>query len=120
MSKTPFSTASADGGDLVAALQSLAGSGSTYTPKTLPAAKAAPGIPSRTGSSPPIQSVATTGGGGVASPITEKAVNGREYWPERTLKSTDGLIYAKYKPLKTLNTTDANGADVVFKFNAPT
>lgn len=62
-------------------------------------------------------------GGGIASPLTEKTkvVDGKtlpdnELWPQGHT-SSDGLFVLP--AWKTLNLTDANGAEVVFEFADP-
>ena len=62
-------------------------------------------------------------GGGIASPLTEKtrAENGkqvpdRDYYPEALLPTTDGLVWARWRGIKTVRMTDANGAEVVMEY----
>lgn len=62
-------------------------------------------------------------GGGIASPLTEKtrAENGeqvpdRDYYPEALLPTTDGLVWARWRGVKTVRMTDANGAEVVMEY----
>ncbi len=64
-----------------------------------------------------------SGGGGIASPLTEKTkvvnnktVPDRDYWPQGLL-SSDGLFVLP--AIKTLNLTDANGAEVVIQLADP-
>jgi hypothetical protein len=63
------------------------------------------------------------GGGGIASPLTEKtrAENGkqvpdRDYYPEALLPTTDGLVWARWRGVKTIRMTDANGETVVMEY----
>jgi len=58
-------------------------------------------------------------GSGIASPLTETAYTDRQYHPDQTLLSTDGLLSFKVKPLKQLTQKDANDAEVVQIFAAP-
>jgi hypothetical protein len=65
---------------------------------------------------------AAAGGGGIASPLTEKTVTvdgktvpDREYWPGLT--SSDGLFILP--AIKTLNLTGANGAEVIVELASP-
>lgn len=62
---------------------------------------------------------APSSGGGIASPLTETAYTDRQYHPDQTLLSTDGLLSFKVKPLKQLTQKDANDAEVVQIFAAP-
>ncbi len=62
-------------------------------------------------------------GGGIASPLTEKtrAENGkqvpdRDYYPEALLPTTDGLVWARWRSVKTIRMTDANGETVVMEY----
>ena len=105
--------------DLRGNVLALVGSSVTRKGKRLSAPKSDTPIPARVGTSARIVSETGSGGNSIASPITEDATGGREYWSESPLKSTDGLIYAKYLPLKALNTKDANGVTVVFNFEQP-
>lgn len=59
------------------------------------------------------------GAGGVASPLTEPDYTAREYWPEQTLTSSDGLLSFRLKPIKKLVQADANSAEVVQQFAQP-
>jgi len=100
--------------DLSSDLASLSAGTVSTANKVLPAAKQPTPIPERVGSSPRVKAAT---GGGIASPVSETA--DREYWDAKTLISTDGMIYAKFKPLKKLTMQDAAGADVVFNFLNP-
>ena len=80
-------------------------------------------LPARRGVGEPRQAEAVGGGGGVASPFTEKTkvvdgktVPDREWWPQGSL-SSDGLFV--HPAWKRVNMTDANGDDVVFDFANP-
>ena len=62
-------------------------------------------------------------GGGIASPLTEKLIGSggklvpdREYWPAG-MTSSDGLFVLP--AIKTLNLTDANGAEVQIMLGNP-
>lgn len=68
----------------------------------------------------------TSGGGAIASPLTEttiligpNTVPERTYYAERTLTSTDGLFSFKVKDIKSQKFTDANDAEVVLNFADP-
>ncbi|WP_017516569.1 hypothetical protein ACQCLI_05110 [Pseudomonas nitroreducens] len=58
----------------------------------------------------------TSTGGGIASPLVEQNTNLREYFPEEYLKSTDGLMWSRARPLKKIVMLDANGDSVVMEF----
>lgn len=67
-----------------------------------------------------------TGGGSIASPLTESTVvigvntvPERTYYAERTLTSTDGLFTFKVKDIKSQKFTDANDAEVILNFADP-
>ena len=79
-------------------------------------------LPAKRGVGTP-RAAESVGGGGVASPFTEKTkvvggktVPDREYWPQGHL-SSDGLFV--WPAWKRVNMTDANGDDVVFDFADP-
>lgn len=58
-------------------------------------------------------------GGGIASPLTETNYGDREYWAEKTITSSDGLLSFRLRPIKSISQTDANGAPVVQLFADP-
>lgn len=62
------------------------------------------------------QAPAAGKGGGIASPLVEQNTNLREYFPEEYLKSTDGLMWSRARPLKKIVMLDANGDSVVMEF----
>jgi hypothetical protein len=60
-----------------------------------------------------------TAGAGIASPLTEAAYADREYWAEKTITSSDGLLSFRIKPIKKIIQADANDAEVVQLFADP-
>lgn len=60
------------------------------------------------------------GAAGIASPLTEADYSSRQYWPDQTITSTDGLLSFRIKPIKQLTQADANGAEVLQVFAEPT
>ena len=62
---------------------------------------------------------ATAGGVGIASPLTEADYDTREYWDEKTITSSDGLLSFRIKPIKKIVQADANAAEVVQLFADP-
>lgn len=54
-------------------------------------------------------------GGGIASPLTEQP-DTREYFDPVTLPSSDGLLWAQWRPVKRLVMKDANDNDVTMEF----
>jgi hypothetical protein len=60
-----------------------------------------------------------SGGGGIASPLTETAYANRTWHSEKVVVSTDGLFSMKIKPVKTIGFTDANGDAVTIEYKAP-
>ncbi len=102
--------------DLTAALHALteqANGHTTRVDKSLPAAKVAPLIPERVGTSGPITSGT---GGGIASPLTETAFVDREFY-ESGWKTTDGLF--TLPAIKKLVMKDALKNEVVLNFKEP-
>ena len=73
-------------------------------------------IPASAGKAPNGSPAAGTGGGD----LTEKDFNERTYHPQRTMNSTDGVITWLFKPVKSLQMTDASGKTVVLTFAEPT
>lgn len=54
-----------------------------------------------------------SGGGGIASPLTEKS---REYHESKLVSTFDGLAYFIVRRTARLTMTDASGAEVVMEF----
>lgn len=119
MSKSSsYGSGSGEGGDFQVAFESMT-FGSWQPPeKKLPAAKAAPAIPARTGASGPIVKASGTGGG-IASPLTEVAYSERTFFSLHTTTSPDGLFTLSFYPLKSIRLLDAASAEVVFNFKEP-
>jgi len=62
-------------------------------------------------------------GGGIASPLVEKsktvegkAVPDRDYYDQVLLPTTDGLVWVRWRSVKTVRMTDANGENVVMEY----
>lgn len=62
---------------------------------------------------------ASTGTGGIASPLVEPNYDARLYYDEVTITSSDGLLTMKIKPIKQVTSQDANGAEVVQIYAQP-
>lgn len=65
---------------------------------------------------------ATSAGGGIASPLTEVAIDGvgdREYWPAMIQETTDGLLSFEVKPIKKWKFLDADGNPVALNIAKP-
>ncbi len=106
--------------DLTEALRLLTEGGAGQTSreeKTLPAARVAPAIPARSGSSPPL---ARGSSGSIASPLVETAYSGRNYWSSQIITSTDGMITWQIEPIKKMYFTDANSSTVEIDYAEPT
>lgn len=56
---------------------------------------------------------ASSQGGGIASPLTEKS---REYHESKLVPTYDGLAFFQIRRVKRLTMTDASGAEVVMEF----
>lgn len=63
--------------------------------------------------------VVPSGGAGIASPLVEQDYNARQYWPEQTLVSVDGLLSFRIKPIKEFTQLDANTLEVKQQFAQP-
>lgn len=62
-------------------------------------------------------------GGGIASPLIEKsktvagkAVPDRDYYDQVLLPTTDGLVWVRWRSVKTVRMTDANGEEVIMEY----
>ncbi|MCE4070111.1 MULTISPECIES: hypothetical protein [Pseudomonas] len=58
-------------------------------------------------------------GGGIASPLLETDYTKRTYHPEIEVKSTDGLLSWKMKPIKEVYLRDAGNAEVKMIYAQP-
>ena len=85
---------------------------------TKPVDRPAPrGAASRVVSAAPPPGAAKGGsGGGIASPVTEIDISGREYW-SAGWKTTDGLFV--FPAIKKVMMADDNGEPVEFRFANP-
>jgi hypothetical protein len=86
------------------------------TLRTVPPVGAVPVTRGRGTYTPP----PATGGGGIASPLTEQDYAQREFHPSRYLQSADGIFVWEIKPPAKIVMTDANGATVEQVFAVPT
>jgi len=87
------------------------------TPPTLRREEPRGGIPSARGyAQSNYQPGSSTGGGGIASPLTEQHFSTREYWGTG-IPSSDGLFL--YPAPKKVKMTDATGAEVIFDYADP-
>lgn len=57
-----------------------------------------------------------SGGGGIASPLTEQNYSKREFWPGGSM-SSDGLF--NFPAIKTMELTDSAGATVIINLAQP-
>ncbi|PTQ70348.1 hypothetical protein [Pseudomonas sp. GV071] len=73
-------------------------------------------LPAQRGSAPYVAPKSAATGGGIASPLVEPTATTREYFPSAMIPTTDGLAWARFKSVKKVNMTDANGAEVVFEY----
>lgn len=96
--------------------------------KTLSAREASGGRPATRGSATwdPATPAAAGGGGGIASPLTEKTktegaatVPDRDYYGTVVVATSDGIFTMEIKPIKTIKLADADGADVVVNLAEP-
>lgn len=118
MTTNSFSSFVGEGGDFIAAFESLTFGQTTRKNTSLPPAATPPAIPARSGTSLPIAKPVATGGG-IASPLTETAYASRTWHAVKTIVSSDGLLHLRVKPIKAVTFTDANGATVVMDYKAP-
>lgn len=90
------------------------------TPKPgLPPVEPRGGVPATTGRGTYTAPAGGSSTAGIASPLTETNYGDREYWAEKTITSSDGLLSFRLRPIKSISQTDANGAPVVQLFANP-
>lgn len=89
--------------------------------KTLRTVDPVGGVSARRGSG--VYQAPAAAGGGIASPLIEKTraeggqqVPDRDYYDPVLLPTTDGLAWLKWRSVKTVRMTDANGEDVVMEY----
>ena len=103
--------------DLTEALRAMTESAqgqTTRVDKSLPAARPAPPIGERSGSSGPI--IGLGAGRSITSPLTEEDIAAREYYTDGWTTS-DGLF--TLPAVKKIVFTDAVGSEVIFNFAEP-
>ena len=92
-------------------------SGVSYEPAVAESLPAATPIPPRVGeATAPTPAVGGAGSGGIAGPLSETDYTDREWHPERTLTSSDGVLTIRFRALKQIKMLDANGAELVFEY----
>ena len=74
-------------------------------------------LPAERGTGRPAAS-AEADGGGIDSPLSEDKTK-REYWPDSSISSSDGLFVIVYRPYKKRVFVDAAGRLVEFQYPAP-
>lgn len=85
------------------------------TLRTVPPVGAVPATRGRGTYVPP----PATGGGGIASPLVEASYAEREWYAEKTITSSDGLLSFRMRGIKQLRMLDANDAEVLMQFAEP-
>jgi len=101
------------------ALNKLIDRESTWYTKLDETAPATP-IPASRGVGRPAAGNSAAAGGGISSPLKEKAYSDRTYYEDYSLETSDGIFTLIVKPVKTLTFYDAAGEKVVFEFEEPT
>lgn len=102
--------------DALAALTEQAQGITSRRDKKLPADKNPDPIPSRTGT-PKANSPSSSGA--IASPLTETAYVDRQFYTTMSLPTTDGILWARVRPVKMIKFEDANESIVVMNYKAP-
>lgn len=88
--------------------------------KTLPVLNGRGPVASRRGSAAwQGSSPASSGGGGIASPLVEQSYSGRTYHDASVTLSGDMLLGMEIKPLARITMLDANGDTVIMQYAAP-
>lgn len=83
-------------------------------PAALPTVEPVGGIPAERGVA--VYKASGSGGGGIASPLTEPSALARDYW-WAGIRSTDGLFV--YPAIKQLNMRDADNNEVIINLADP-
>lgn len=91
-------------------------SGVSYEPAVAESLPAATPIPPRVGEATAPTPAVDGAGGGVTGPLSEADYADREWHPERTLTSSDGVLTIRFRALKQIKMFDANGAELVFEY----
>ncbi|MBU1330868.1 MAG: hypothetical protein KJ884_15940 [Gammaproteobacteria bacterium] len=87
--------------------------------RTLPRTTSRGSLPAQKGRGNYKAPAAAGTAGGIASPLIEQSYAAREYWPEQTVTSVDGLLSFRIKAIKSITQADANSAEVVQQFAQP-
>jgi len=101
------------------ALNKLIDRESTWYTKLDETAPATP-IPASRGVGRPAAGNASSAGGGISSPLTEREYADRTYHPAKTLTTSDGIFTLVVNPVKKIVFYDASGEKVEAIFQAPT
>ena len=56
---------------------------------------------------------------GVSYPLTETDYAARQWWPERSVTTTDGLFTIRFKPIKQITFTDATMQTITINYKGP-
>lgn len=87
---------------------------------TIPAARPRGASPAVTSAAPLPGAAKSGSGSGIASPLTETAYAARQWWPERQLTTTDGLVTFVIKPVKEVTFQDQAATEIKLQFKEPT
>jgi hypothetical protein len=74
-------------------------------------------LPAKVGSADYKAGGKSTGGAGIASPLTELVTPARELYDSVLMPTTDGLAWMRLRSAKKIFMQDANAASVVLEFN---
>lgn len=86
----------------------------------IPAAKARGAAPAVTSAAPLPGAAKSGSGSGIASPLVETAYAARQWWSEKQLTTTDGLVTFVIKPVKEVTFQDQAATEIKLQFKAPT
>lgn len=104
--------------DLTAALEALMGKFEANTVPPLVQRGTAPAA--RSGAPIVAGQGGTVSDGTVgAFPLTETDYAARQWWPEKTVTTTDGLFAIRFKPIKQITFLDANSQALTFNYKGP-
>jgi hypothetical protein len=73
-------------------------------------------IPAQTSPGTNTPNPVSSGGGGIASPLTEPDATQRTYYDPVLLPTTDGLAWVRWRSVRRIEMLDAGNAEVVLEF----
>lgn len=93
---------------------------SQFDANVVPSMRERGAAPAARSGEPIVQGQDGAGGGATgAYPLTETSYAARQWWPEKTVTTTDGLFAIRFKPIKQITFLDANSQTMTFNYKGP-